>query len=64
MGVWQQGDLAGSAHCSLGQENSAKSLVRIPEDFSVTPRRVNTRLEAILSLNASRKTIDYPMIDI
>jgi len=33
--------LAGSAHWS-GQENSVKSLVRIPEYFAVAPRRVFT----------------------
>jgi len=36
----------------------------IPEDFSVTPRRVNTRLEAVLSFNASHKTMDGPGVDI
>ena len=58
------GDLAGSAHCSPGQENSVKNFLRIPEDSSVTPRRENTRREVALSLTASQKTIDGPVMDI
>jgi len=58
------GELAGSAHWSLGQENSVKSSVRIPEYFSITHRRVNTRPEATLSLNASHKSMDSPVMDI
>jgi len=58
------GELAGSAHWSLGQENPVKSLVWIPEYFSITHRRVNTRLEATLSLNVSHKSMDSPVMDI
>jgi len=66
-GVWLTRDRVEGEYIQgldLGQENSAKSSVRIPEEFSVTPRRVNTRLEAVLSLNASQKTMDGPVMDI
>ena len=56
------GDLVGSAHGSLGQETLCKDLVTTPELFSFILRRINTRLDHPLSLSASQKTTNRPII--